>query len=173
MNRGLARLNGLSTDQAVLELMRCCGSSRWAAAMAARCPFKSAAQLHAAAEEIWRGLRREDWLEAFAHHPRIGGAVTDPKLAAARQWSQSEQSGMAGAPEELRQRLAQANDAYLNKFGYTFLICATGRSAGEMLDQLLERLENDAETELAVAVEEQRLITRLRLEKMLAAMSER
>ena len=129
--------------------------------MAARRPFAAAADLLAAADEVWNGLGRADWLEAFAAHPRIG------ELAALRARERSEQAGAAAADGATLTELAAGNALYERRFGHVFLICASGRSAVEMLAALRVRLANDAPTELALAAEEQRKITVLRLERLL------
>jgi OHCU decarboxylase len=142
--------------------------------MAVRRPYADAAALFEAADEIWRGLDSQDWLEAFAYHPQIGENRSEKEAAAAAQlrssrWSAGEQSGVAGHPAETLTRLAEGNRAYRDRFGYIFIVCATGKTAEEMLAILARRLQNDASTELPIAAEEQRRIIRLRLEKLLAA----
>ncbi len=161
----LADLNALDDDAAVRELLRCCGSSRWARTMAASRPFSSVAAIERAADEVWQGLKTADILEAFAAHPRIGagGAGRD----GAPQWSSQEQSGVRAATGDVRERLAAGNRAYEARFGYIFIICATGKSAGEMLASLEQRLRHTPDEELRIAAEEQRTITRLRLTKLL------
>jgi OHCU decarboxylase len=120
------------------------------------------------ADRIWRSLGSADWLEAFQAHPRIG----EKKAAAAqseeaRKWSAQEQSGIRDAAADTMAALAEGNRDYEQRFGFIFIVCATGKSSEEMLAILQRRLQNDAETEIAVAAEEQRKITRLRLEKLL------
>lgn len=129
-------------------------------------PFGSVDSLQETADRTWRGLSREDWLEAFVSHPAIGSSSTssDPSSA----WARQEQSGAAGADAETRAGLALLNREYAERFGHVFLVCATGRSAAEMLALGRQRLRNDPATELATAAEEQRKITRLRLEKLLS-----
>jgi len=157
---GLARLNGLAAAAAELELASCCGSSAWARALAAGRPFAEEADLFAAAERVWWGLASEDWREEFAAHPRIGAPAAG--LAAAEQAAARE----AAAP--VLAALAAANRAYEARFGHVFLICATGKSAEEMLAALEARMGNDPEEELRVAAAEQAKITRLRLRRLLA-----
>ena len=130
--------------------------------MLAMRPFASDAALFAAAERAWWALGREDWLEAFGAHPRIGQHAADA-------WARNEQAGVKGAGEDVRAALAQGNRAYEERFGHVFLICATGKSATEMLGALRGRLGNDPATELRVAAAEQAQITRLRLEKLAAS----
>ncbi len=163
----LTRLNSLPEAEAREAFLRCCGSRRWAEAMAARRPFADEDVLFAAAGEAEKGLSREDWLEAFAAHPRIGDLESlRKKFAATASWASHEQAGVAGAPEAVLQALAEANRRYEEKFGYIFIVCATGKNAGEMLAILEQRLPNDPETDLHVAAAEQAKITRLRLEKL-------
>ena len=152
------------------ELLRaCCGSARWVEAMVARRPFGSRGAVLAAAEQLWWSLTPDDWREAFAHHPRIGerqGGAAQSERAAA--WSAGEQAGVAEAPATVHDQLAAANRAYEARFGRIYIVCASGRSAEELLAVARARLDNDPASELRVAAEEQRQITRLRLEKLLA-----
>jgi allantoicase len=155
-------------ERAKAALIRCCGASRWVEAMLQRRPFGSAAELYAAATETWKALERADFLEAFAHHPDIGA---DPDALRARfaqtaAWSAAEQSGVGSASRETLEALRDANGRYRARFGYGFIVCATGKSASEMLTIVRARLEHAPERELAVAAGEQAKITRLRLEKL-------
>jgi 2-oxo-4-hydroxy-4-carboxy-5-ureidoimidazoline decarboxylase len=159
----LKELNDLARDAAERELARCCGSTRWAAAMAARRPFGDAGQLQRAAEEIWWSLDGADWLEAFSHHPRIG------ERGAGAGWAKDEQAGVAGAAAAVLESLAERNHEYERRFGHVFLICATGKRADDMLANLEQRIANDPATELRIAAGEQAKITQLRLDKLLAA----
>jgi OHCU decarboxylase len=156
----LDALNALPGEAAAAAFLRCCGSTRWAQMMAAARPFAAFAAMEAAADAAWASLDRADWLEAFAAHPRIGDATRSA-------WASEEQSGSRAADDEVRARLAAGNRAYEARFGYIFIVCATGRSASQMLAGLEDRLANDAAIELRVAGEEQRKITRLRLAKLL------
>ena len=165
---GLARLNALSAAEAEAALLHCLGAARWARALAARRPFASREALFATADELCAGLERSDWLEAFSRHPKIGEKRPAEKTSSTeRRWSEQEQSAAAGAAAETLSALAEANRAYLDRFGYIFIVCATGRPAEEMLALLRQRLQNDPDAELGVAAEEQRRIARLRLEKLL------
>jgi 2-oxo-4-hydroxy-4-carboxy-5-ureidoimidazoline decarboxylase len=155
----LTALNTLPPGDAAAEFMRCCGSTRWAQTMAAARPFASIEALEAAADRVWRSLERADWLEAFAAHPRIGERATSP-------WSAEEQAGASAAAAEISGALTRGNRHYEERFGYIFLVCATGKSAREMLDILTSRLRNSPDDELHVAAEEQRRITALRLRKL-------
>ncbi|MHC4829901.1 MAG: 2-oxo-4-hydroxy-4-carboxy-5-ureidoimidazoline decarboxylase [Planctomycetota bacterium] len=159
----------LAPDQARAALTRCCGSSRWVDRMLQRNDLGSPAAVFAAAEEEAEALEADDWLEAFSHHPKIGGAdALREKFAATRTWSKGEQQGAIGADPEILQRLADRNHEYHEKFGFIFIVCATGKSAEEMLALLEARLPNDNPTELANAAAEQRKITRLRMEKLMS-----
>ena len=136
--------------------------------MVNRRPFFSRdAVLHGADDE-WSAMGEADWLEAFSHHPRLGEkASAAGESAAARGWSASEQSAVAAAGPEARIGLARLNEDYERRFGFIYIVSAAGKSAGELLDLAHRRMENDRDTELRVAAEEQRKITRLRLEKLL------
>ena len=166
--RRVQRLNALLDHEAEAELYACCGSRAWAARMAAARPFEGLAAVLEAADAVWRGLGRDDWLEAFRAHPRIGETKAEaPQDAGARRWSEKEQAGVASASAGALAALAEGNRAYDARFGHIYIVCATGRSAEEMLALLRARLDNDAATELGVAAGEQRKITRIRLEKLL------
>lgn len=168
MSGPAAILDGLPAAEARRLLSRCCGSGRWVEGMLERRPFGDDERLYAAAEEIWWQLAGDDWLEAFSHHPRIGDRCLEvERFAATRDLSRREQSGTAAASPEVLEALHEGNRAYEERFGHVFLICATGKSAGEMLAALEERLGNDPETELRVAAAEQAKILRLRLEKLI------
>ena len=174
------------------ELLRCCGSSRWAERMAKARPFDSVAAMRVTADAIWAALAESDWREAFAAHPKIGAggaggagmaglsrrsreaAKADgsdlSRRSAQREggWSSHEQAGVASASDSVLDRLAAKNEEYAARFGYIFIVCATGKSADEMLAILERRLANDATLEIRLAAEEQRKITQLRLEKLMA-----
>ena len=163
----LEALNGSTVDEARSAFLRCGGSRRWAEAMTARRPFHSEEDLFAAAADAEAQLSRADWLEAFAAHPRIGDLdALRKKFASTASWCASEQAGVTTADESVLQALADGNREYEKRFGYLFLVCATGKSAGEMLAILRARLENQQEDEFALAAREQSKITRLRLEKL-------
>lgn len=165
----LSELNALPPEEAVEGLLRCCGCVRWAKAVASQRPFSSREELLAAADREWARTSREEWLEAFSHHPRIGGKdALRARFAATKGWSQGEQASVAAADERTLDELAKGNADYESKFGFIFIVCATGKSAAEMLALLKQRLPNDRERELAVAAGEQAKITRIRLEKLLA-----
>ncbi|MGH7149910.1 MAG: 2-oxo-4-hydroxy-4-carboxy-5-ureidoimidazoline decarboxylase [Planctomycetota bacterium] len=168
MSGGLDRLNALGRDEARDLLRGCCGSRRWAEAMEARRPFKDAASLHGAAEEVASGLSGEDWLEAFAGHPRIGDrARLRERFGRSGEWSRREQAGLEAASGELLEAIAEGHRLYEERFGHIFLVRAAGKDASQILALLRERLGNSPEVELRVAADEQRSITRLRLEALL------
>jgi len=165
----VARLNALPAEEARAELLRCCGASRWADAMVHARPFRDAAHVLAEGERLWATTGPEDWHEAFRHHPRIGDiSRLRERFASTASWSSQEQGGVAGAEEAVLQGLAEGNRAYEERFGFIFLVCATGKSAAEMLALLRERMKNEPGHELRVAAAEQGKILRLRLEKLLA-----
>lgn len=159
---GVEGWNALPADEAEALLRGCCSSNEWVRRMMARRPFKSAPAVLEAGDRIWVSLFPVDWKEAFSAHPRIGDRSVRGQEAA-------EQAGAAGAPEAVREALEEANRAYEERFGYTFIVCASGKSAEEMLDLCRRRLDNDPVAELAVSAEEQRKITRLRMEKLFAS----
>jgi len=164
----LAEFNTLPSAKAESLLMDCCGSARWAASVAARRPYADTGALHKSADSIWWNLERADWLEAFSHHPQIGDKPATGSESA-RQWAAGEQAGARTATDDLKERLARANRAYFEKFGYIYIVCATGKSAEAMLAILNQRLQNDPPSELSIAAEQQRLITRIRMDKLLSA----
>jgi len=164
----LDHLNAQPEPEARKALERCCGATRWIGPMVTRRPFLNEVAVYEAALEIWSQLEREDILEAFRHHPRIGNLEgLRKKFTTTATWASGEQAGVRQAPEAVLERLAEGNRLYEEKFGHIFIVCATGRSADEMLAILEGRLPNDPEQELRIAAEEQAKITRIRLEKLL------
>ena len=172
MSRGLARLNGLSGDDAAVELARCCGSEAWVATMMRLRPYATREDVLAAANAAADGLTREDWLEAFSHHPRLGETALRQRFMGTASWATSEQSGVRGASDAVIGALAAGNAAYEQRFGHVFLLCATGVGADAMLAAQRERAGNDALTELKIAAGEQRKITALRIDKLLTGLGE-
>jgi len=171
-SRGVASFDALADHDASAVLESCCGSYAWVQGMLARRPFGTLQRLLDDAEGLWWSLTPADWREAFDHHPRIGErASAAPQGAKARAWSAEEQRGAAAAATSTREALAEGNREYERKFGHIYLVCATGKSAEEMLALLEQRLSNDPATELRVAAGEQARITRLRLEKLFGASS--
>ena len=163
------KLDAMSEREAREALTRCCGATRWVEGMLARRPFGSREALLAAADEVWAGAQREDVLEAFEHHPRIGADLDAlrEKFASTKSWSAGEQSAVSEADERTLQALRDGNVAYEKRFGHIFIVCATGKSASEMLALLQARIDNEPNAELAIAAAEQGKITRIRLEKLL------
>lgn len=158
----LQNINSLQEADARVALLRCCGSTVWAEQMTARRPYASVAALLDTARNVWRALRRDDWLEAFAAHPKIGD------LDALRSGSGAEQAKVAAAPAETLLALAQGNRLYESRFGRIFIVCASGKSADEMLALLMQRVDKQPEQELINAAGEQEKIMCLRLERLCA-----
>ncbi len=164
----LSELNQLPPDERKAALTTCCGSTIWVDTLASLFPFENAEQLFREAETIWESCSEADWREAFAHHPKIGDIDSlRARFASTKAWAAGEQAGVASASQNVLEDLAEGNRLYEEKFGYIFIICATGKSAGEMLDSLNARLPNAPETEIRIAMQEQGKITRIRLEKLL------
>ena len=167
MNPVLSSWNNASPQEAMEAMLACCGARRWAEAMVALRPIRSVGELSAAADRIWSTMEEVDWMEAFACHPRIGErrAVQASKKSAA--WSQQEQSSAETAAQRVLAELATGNALYEQRFGYTYIVCAAGKSAEEMLGILNRRLNNDRIAELREASEQQRQIAQIRLGKWL------
>ncbi len=165
-------LNRAPREQATVALAACCGAKRWVEAMVDARPFSNGLSLLVAAERIWQSLGRDDVLEAFSHHPRIGGDLKALREkfahveAQSKDWSEGEQSGVAEAAEETLMALRDGNVAYEKRFGHIFIVCASGKTAAEMLALLQARMHNDPDAELAIAAGEQAKITKLRLAKL-------
>lgn len=165
----LDQFNAMAVDQLKAELTRCCGSSRWVEQMIAARPFKSVSELMTCSDDVWQYLAVDDWQEAFAHHPKIGDLSSiKAKFASTSAWAQGEQKGVASASDDVLEALAKGNSDYEQKFGYIFIVCATGKSADEMLALFQERLKNEPAHEIRNAMHEQNKITRIRLEKLLS-----
>ena len=164
----LAGWNLLPPDEALTKILPCCGSKAWAHSMVARRPFANEDMLLRVSSEIWRSLTPSDCMEAFQSHPRIGETrASQPPSAQSAAWSAQEQRDVTDAEAETKAALADANREYEQRFNRIFIVCATGKSAAEILAILQQRLDNDAETELQQAAEQQRQITELRLKKWL------
>ncbi|WP_298741561.1 2-oxo-4-hydroxy-4-carboxy-5-ureidoimidazoline decarboxylase [uncultured Chitinophaga sp.] len=164
----LAALNSLPLPQLKEELRRCCGAAAWVERMSERFPVKDAVSLLEAAGSIWKACSEDDWREAFSHHPQIGDlASLKKKFASTAQWAAGEQAAVQQASENILEELAAGNRQYLEKFGYIFIVCASGKSAAEMLHLLKERLPHTPADEIRVAMAEQEKITKIRLEKLL------
>jgi len=165
----MASLNSLSPSQAEEEFLKCCGSKNWARQLTSARPFASLNELFAAAERVWWSLDSQDWLEAFHGHPKIGEKkAAAPTAVEAQQWSEDEQSGIRDSAQQTLDALAKLNQTYEEKFGYIFIVCASGKSSEEMLAILRDRLKNNPADELRIAAAEQAKITQLRLRKLLA-----
>jgi len=161
-------LNSLSAAEAEAEFLKCCGSTRWAQRMTAARPFANGDEIVEKADEIWSALGAPDWLEAFRAHPKIGEKkATTNQSAQAAGWSAQEQSQAQRGADETKAAIAEGNKIYEDRFGFIFIICASGKSADEILNALNGRLANNDETEIRIAAEEQRKITHLRLQKLL------
>jgi allantoicase len=168
--QGLERFNRLSQEQALQALLDCCGSLRWADEMLRRMPFADLPYVLDSADQAWAALGETDWLDAFRHHPAIGAKKAEKaQSATAKRWSKGEQSVAQSATPQTLEALARENEKYQAKFGHVFLICATGKTSEEILASLRQRLSNEPAKELRIAAEEQRKITRIRLEKLLAS----
>jgi 2-oxo-4-hydroxy-4-carboxy-5-ureidoimidazoline decarboxylase len=179
----LSQWNLFPAGEALIAILPCCGSQAWARGMVARRPFVGEIELVAASNETWRGLPPSDWMEAFQSHPRIGEtrasessltqsppayppqAPSPPAQSAV--WSAQEQKNAADADSAVRKALAEANREYERRFNRIFIVCATGKSAPEILQILRRRLNNDDKTELREAAEQQQQITEIRLRKWL------
>jgi 2-oxo-4-hydroxy-4-carboxy-5-ureidoimidazoline decarboxylase len=165
----IAQLNALPEDEVLQLLISFCGSSVWAKEMLMKRPFASTDTLMEAAEACWSTRSEADFLEAFSHHPKIGDISSlREKFASTAHFASGEQGSVASASEEILQGLARGNADYEQKFGFIFIVCATGKSASEMLELLENRLPNSREEELRIAAGEQSKITRIRLEKLLS-----
>jgi 2-oxo-4-hydroxy-4-carboxy-5-ureidoimidazoline decarboxylase len=168
MNEVLARWNGLDPQEAEKEILSCCGSNAWVRGMTSSRPFDDEASLLIASDEVWRNLAPHDWLEAFKSHPRIGESRASVSSGArSENWSEQEQKGVSAGGDDLKHKLVEGNRAFEEKFGYIFIVCATGKSAAEILEILQRRLQNGKDAELREAAEEQRQIIQLRLQKWL------
>jgi 2-oxo-4-hydroxy-4-carboxy-5-ureidoimidazoline decarboxylase len=164
----LHELNTLPRQQLKEVLLKCCGSSAWVDKMLPFFPADDLVELLEDAEEQWFLCSEADWKEAFAQHPKIGDIESlKTKFASTAEWTTVEQSGVTAASSETMQALAEANKEYEAKFGYIFIVCASGKSAEEMLAILQSRLQNSPEVETEIAADEQNKITKLRIEKLL------
>ena len=165
----IAEFDRLSEAEKRDALFKCCGSTTWVNKMLAVLPAEDLVDLLQDADEQWLQCAEPDWLEAFTHHPKIGDKSSlKEKFASTAAWASGEQSGVNQASDEVIDALAKGNDDYFNKFGFIFIVCATGKSAEEMLALLNARLPNDPDKELRIAAEEQAKITAIRLNKLFA-----
>ncbi len=164
----LQEFNQITGSQAREVLTHCCGSEQWVSQMLAGRPYSDRELISEKAKKVWHSLDKSDWLEAFQHHPMIGDLKTlRSKYRSTAQLAEKEQQSTAGASEETLQSLAEYNRLYLDKFGFIFIICATGKGADEMLEALKSRMENPRSVEISTAAEEQLKITLLRLKQLI------
>lgn len=165
----LEELNSINENELREHLAVCCGSTNWQTALMQLRPFSDTADLFDKSLQAWNSTTESDWLEAFSHHPKIGDLESlKKKFANSRHLAGAEQASVQHADDMILKKLAAGNDAYEKKFGFIFIVCATGKQADEMLALLEIRLPNDRETELKTAAAEQHKITTLRLQKLIA-----
>ncbi len=171
MNPALTAWNAAAEAAALEAVLTCCGSKRWATAMVALRPIGSVMELSEAADRTWSTMQEADWLEAFACHPRIGerkaARAATHAIGRSAAWSRQEQSSAKAANEPVLAELAEGNAHYEQRYGFTYIVCATGKSAEEMLAILKRRLASNREAELREAAEQQRQIMQIRLGKWL------
>ncbi len=164
----LHELNALNKTQLKELLGKCCGSSQWVEQLSSLFPFANEAALFKKAASTWYACNENDWLEAFTHHPKIGDmASLKQKFASTAEWAAGEQEAVKHSSDRVLQALSHANKMYEEKFGYIFIVCATGKTAEEMLQLLTTRLHNKPEDEIQIAMEEQHKITTIRIKKLL------
>jgi len=167
MNQILDALNSMEHNDALAALLSCCAATRWAEQVTDLRPFVDEEALFAAADTVWATMEEQDWIEAFRAHPRIGDRKPAHASAQSAAWSQQEQAATSAAQDTLLAELAENNARYEKLFGFTYIVCATGKSAEVMLAILKRRLSSDRQTELREAAEQQRQITQIRLRKWL------
>ena len=165
----LKELNNLDNSQRKTVLSKCCGSEEWIEKMSMIFPVDDASELLIEAEKIWYSCNENDWRAAFKHHPEIGDINSlKEKFAGTAHWAKGEQSGVLETSQTILEALARANKKYEEKFGYIFIVCATGKSAEEMLSLLESRLKNKPQEEIKIAMGEQNKITKIRLQKLIS-----
>ena len=170
---GLLQLNSFHPKAAEGEFLKCCGSKNWARAMSEHVPFRDVSDLLETAKSVWWSLSVGDWLEAFRSHPKIGAQKPAAQVSSeSLSWSSKEQAGVSKASADTKNLLAELNRSYEEKFGFIYIVCATGKSSDELLAILQGRLGHDSETELQIAAREQAQITELRLNKLLDRLAE-
>lgn len=164
----LKELNELAEPLAFLEFYKCCACQKLCQDLVKNRPYDNREELYATADSLWKSYSQSEFLEAFNGHSKIGDLNSlREKYANTAAWSHQEQAGMQSVSESVLQELMQLNQEYEQKFGFIFIVCATGKSAIEMLEILKSRIKNDFDQELLNASEEQSKITRIRLEKLL------
>jgi OHCU decarboxylase len=162
----------MSALDAESEFLKCCGAKKWARAMVDARPFANAQAMFDKAAAVFGSLSDEDWLEAFRAHPKIGEKkAATAQSDTAQKWSAHEQSQTANAAAGVMEALAAGNREYERQFGFIFIVCASGKSAEEMLSMLNERMANSAPAEFRIAAKEQQKITQLRLQKLLESLA--
>lgn len=165
----LEEFNKSSSDEARMAFTKCCGAHNWVDRMVALQPFKTVESLLSTSENVWNKCNETDWLEAFTHHPKIGDVTSlEEKYNNTKDWASDEQKSVDSASKEVILKLSKLNAVYEEKFGFIFIVCATGKPVGEMLELLEARLDNTDEDELKIAMVEQHKITVLRLKKLLS-----
>jgi 2-oxo-4-hydroxy-4-carboxy-5-ureidoimidazoline decarboxylase len=167
MNPVLDAWNNADAVDAAQAMLACCGAQRWANQMVTLRPIPTIAALSEAADRAWAAMSESDWLEAFACHPRIGDRREAAGSERSAAWSEGEQSGISGTTDITLRELAEGNALYEQRFGFTYIVCATGKSADEMLAILRRRLASNRMAELKEAAEQQREILQIRLGKWL------
>jgi 2-oxo-4-hydroxy-4-carboxy-5-ureidoimidazoline decarboxylase len=167
VNATLAAWNKADESAALDAMLACCGAKRWAAEMVALRPIRTDTELREMADRVWSTMQEPDWLEAFACHPRIGERKVPQAIDQSAAWSKQEQSRASAASESVLAELAEGNRLYEDRFGITYIVCATGKGAEEMLAILKQRLGATREAELHEAAEQQRQIMQIRLGKWL------
>jgi 2-oxo-4-hydroxy-4-carboxy-5-ureidoimidazoline decarboxylase len=167
MRLSLAPWNEADSDPAINAMLACCGAHRWAALMIAHRPIADESDLHDIADRIWQTMVEDDWMEAFACHPRIGERKGSRAPSQSSTWSQQEQFSVCATAEATLAKLAEGNARYEDKFGFTYIVCATGKSPEEMLSILNRRLSGSRASEMREAAEQQRQIMHIRLRKWL------
>jgi len=167
MNSVLAAFNEADNSAAIEAMLACCAARRWAEAMVALRPYSSVESLSLTADEVWSTMEEPDWMEAFAAHPRIGERKLSAATAPFAAWSEQEQSSVRDAAQQVLADLAEGNRQYEERFGFTYIVCATGKSAEDMLAIIARRLANERQVELREAAEQQRQILQIRLGKWL------
>jgi len=169
MNPILQAWNISGTSTAIAALLSCCAAHRWAEEVTTLRPYANEQALFATADEVWAAMREPDWIEAFRAHPRIGEYKPIQASIQSRKLSADEQASVHATDSEILAELASSNLSYEELFGFTYIVCATGKSTEEMLRILKSRLASDRQSELKEAAEQQRQIMQIRLRKWLQA----
>ncbi|HMS34675.1 MAG TPA: 2-oxo-4-hydroxy-4-carboxy-5-ureidoimidazoline decarboxylase [Ignavibacteria bacterium] len=164
----LDKINNATPEEAFEIFSKCCGSVNWVNKLLSCRPFDSEKEILDNAGKIWYALTESDWREAFEHHPKIGDLNSlKEKYSGTKSLAENEQAGMDKATGSVLSELTELNREYENKFGYIFIVCATGKSANEILTLLKERIQNSPGEEIRIAMEEQNKITKIRIEKII------